>query len=179
MIYCFLAEGFEEVEALAPVDILRRAELEVVIVGVGSKTVTSSHGINVVADIEEKDVTTDNMDAIILPGGMPGTLNLEKSPIVKASVQYCFDNKKLIGAICAAPSILGHMGLLDGKKATCYPGFDTQLNCKEYTALPVTVDGDIITGKGMGAAVEFGLALLSYIKGEPRAAKLKASLQCP
>ena len=110
MIYVFLANGFEEIEALATVDILRRAELDVKTVGVGGKTVTGSHGIPVTADIEEKDVTTDDMELVVLPGGMPGTLNLEKSPIVMASVRYCLDNSIYVAAICAAPSILGHIG---------------------------------------------------------------------
>lgn len=101
MIYVFLANGFEEIEALATVDILRRAELDVKTVGVGGKTVTGSHGIPVTADIEEKDVTTDDMELVVLPGGMPGTLNLEKSPIVMASVRYCLDNSIYVAAICA------------------------------------------------------------------------------
>ncbi len=179
MIYCFLAPGFEEIEALAPVDILRRAGLDVKLVGVGGAEITGSHGIAVKTDIEEKDVSTDDMDAVILPGGMPGTLNLEKSPIVKASVSYCADNGLIIGAICAAPSILGHMGLLKQKHATCFPGFETQLNCAKYTAEPVTVDGSIVTSKGMGAGIEFGLALLTKFKGEERAKLMRASIQCP
>ena len=104
MIYVFLSYGFEEVEALAPVDILRRAELEVKTVGVGGKTVTGSHGITVTADIEEKDVTTDDMEMMILPGGMPGTLNLERSPIVTVCAEYCVRNDVYLAAICAAPS---------------------------------------------------------------------------
>ena len=115
MIYVFLANGFEEIEALAPVDILRRAELEVKTVGVGGKTITGSHGITVTADIEEKDVTTDDMELMILPGGMPGTLNLEKSPIVTTCAEYCAKNDIYLAAICAAPSVLGHLGLLNGK----------------------------------------------------------------
>lgn len=179
MIYCFLANGFEEIEALAAVDILRRAELPVKLVGVGGSEITGSHGITVKTDIEEKDVTTDDMELVILPGGMPGTLNLEKSPIVKASVAYCADNGIKIGAICAAPSILGHMGILKGRRATCFPGFETQLDCAKYTGAPVTVDGNIITAKGMGCAVEFGLALLSEIMGDERSALMRASIQCP
>lgn len=178
MIYCFIANGFEEIEALAGVDILRRAELDVKIVGVGSKMVTGSHGITVVADIEESQVTTDDMEGIILPGGMPGTLNLEKSPIVSASIAYCMSNNLLIGAICAAPSILGHKGLLKNRQATCFPGFETQLDCQKYTNESVTVDGNIITSKGMGVSIEFGLALLEYIMGKDRSNIMKDGLQC-
>lgn len=179
MIYCFLANGFEEIEALAPVDILRRAELEVVTVGVGSKEIRGSHGIKVIADIEENDVITDNMDMVILPGGMPGTLNLDHSPIVAACVDYCFKNDLPIAAICAAPSVLGHLGVLKGKRATCFPGFENELDCLEYTGDCVTKDGKIITAKGAGCAVEFGLEIVSLLLGEERAGKLKGAMQCP
>ena len=120
MIYVFLANGFEEVEALAPVDMLRRAKLDVTTVGVTGKTVTGSHGIPLTADItaEELNIGAD-MEMIVLPGGMPGTLNEEASPAVQAAINYCTANDRWIGAICAAPSILGHKGLLKGKTAVC------------------------------------------------------------
>ena len=153
MIYVFLANGFEEIEALAPVDILRRAELEVKTVGVGGKTITGSHGITVTADIEEKDVTTDDMELMILPGGMPGTLNLEKSPIVTTCAEYCAKNDIYLAAICAAPSVLGHLGLLNGKEAICFPGFEGELKGATISEKPVCVDGKIVTAKGMGVAV--------------------------
>ena len=140
MIYVFLANGFEEIEALAPVDILRRAELEVKTVGVGGKTITGSHGITVTADIEEKDVTTDDMELMILPGGMPGTLNLEKSPIVTTCAEYCAKNDIYLAAICAAPSVLGHLGLLNGKEAICFPGFEGELKGATISEKPVCVD---------------------------------------
>lgn len=149
MIYVFLANGFEEIEALAPVDILRRAELEVKTVGVGGKTITGSHGITVTADIEEKDVTTDDMELMILPGGMPGTLNLEKSPIVTTCAEYCAKNDIYLAAICAAPSVLGHLGLLNGKEAICFPGFEGELKGATISENPVCVDGKIVTAKGM------------------------------
>ena len=179
MIYCFLANGFEEVEALAPVDILRRAELDVVTVGVGGKEIKGSHGIRIIADIEESEVITDNMEMVILPGGMPGTLNLDNSPIVAASVEYCVKNNLPVAAICAAPSVLGHLGVFKNKKATCFPGFEGELNCSEYTGEPVTRDGNIITSKGAGCAVEFGLEIVSLLLGEERAEKLKGAMQCP
>ena len=112
MIAVFLAQGFEEIEALAVVDVLRRAELPVKTVGVGGREITGAHGICVKADMEEKEVSTDELEAVVLPGGMPGTLNLEKSPIVRTCIRYCCENDLYICAICAAPSILGHMGLV-------------------------------------------------------------------
>ena len=176
MIYVFLANGFEEIEALAPVDILRRAELEVKIVGVGGKTITGSHGITVTADIEEKDVTTDDMELMILPGGMPGTLNLEKSPIVTTCAEYCAKNDIYLAAICAAPSVLGQAGILNGKKAACHPGFEEKLTGAEVFFSPVVCDGNVITSRGMGTAVPFGLAVARYFTDDATIEHVKAGL---
>ena len=178
MIYVFLAEGFEEMEALAPVDILRRAGLEVTTVGVTGKVVSGSHKIPVTSDITAEDVDFSNMDAMVLPGGLPGTNNLEACDIVKKSVEYCVANDKYVAAICAAPSILGHMGILKGKKATCFPGFDKELLGAEYTAESVTVDGKIVTGKGAGVSIDFALKLTEILKDRETADKLFASMQC-
>lgn len=179
MIYVFLANGFEETEAIAPIDILRRAELEVITVGIGEEIITGSHGISVIPDITEVDfVPNENLDMIVLPGGMPGTLGLEKSRTVQDAIDYCIKNDKYIGAICAAPSILGRKGLLEGKKATCFPGFEDFLLGAEYTGESVVQDGKIITAKGAGVAVEFGLKLAEVAKSTASAAKIKAALQC-
>lgn len=179
MIYVFLANGFEETEAIAPVDILRRSELDVKTVGIGEEVVVSSHGIAVIPDITEVDfVPSDDIDMIVLPGGMPGTLNLEKSRTVQDAIDFCAMNGKYIAAICAAPSIIGKKGLLKGKKATCFPGFEQFLAGAEYTGEGVVHDGKIITGKGPGAAVDFGLKLSEILTGEANAKKIKASLQC-
>ena len=178
MIYVFLAEGFEEMEAIAPIDILRRAELQVQTVGVTGKTVTGSHGITVEADLGIDQVTTDGLEAVILPGGMPGTLNLEKNPVVKACVEYAARNDIYLGAICAAPSILGHMGLLENRRAVCFPGFEGELKGAFLSGDSVCVDGKIVTGKGAGVAVDFGLKLAELIAGSERAEKLFASMQC-
>ena len=179
MVYVFLADGFEETEALAPVDILRRCGVEVKTVGVGGDKITGSHQITVVADMIDTQVTTDGLDGIILPGGMPGTLNLEKSPIVNACVEYCRCNNLPICAICAAPSILGHMGILQGKRATCFPGFEQELIgavlCQNELAV---TDGKIVTGKGAGVAIEFGLAAAALFVGEEKSRKVRDALQC-
>ncbi len=179
MIYVFLANGFEETEAIAPIDILRRSELDVKTVGIGEEVVVSSHGIAVIPDITEVDfVPSDDIDMIVLPGGMPGTLNLEKSRTVQDAIDFCVANDKLIGAICAAPSILGRKGLLQGKKAVCFPGFEQFLMGAEIPDESVVRDGNIITAKGAGVAVEFGLALSEALTSEANARKIKASLQC-
>ena len=179
MLYVFLADGFEETEALATVDVLRRAELDTATVGVGAKQVTGSHGITVLADLEEKDVHTDNMHAVVLPGGMPGTVNLENSSVVKESVTYCIQNGLHVCAICAAPSILGHMGFLQGKRATCFPGFEKELTGAQLSREPAVCDGKIITGKGAGAAIEFALLIVEKIAGRQKALEIRAALQCP
>lgn len=179
MIYAFLADGFEETEAIAPIDILKRFGKEVVTVGVGGGKVKGAHGITVTADITDNDVImTDKVEMIVLPGGMPGTLNLEKSPVVQAAIKFCADNKKAIGTICAAPSIIGKLGLLKGKKATCFPGFEQFLEGAMFTGDLVNIDDNIVTAKGAGAAIDFGLALGALLCGEEKAEKIAKALQC-
>ncbi len=177
MVYVFLAEGFETIEALTPVDILRRGGVEVQTVGVGDKTITSSHGIPVTADLTIDEVKTDNIEAVVLPGGMPGTLNLEKNETVISTVKYCAENDRLIGAICAAPSILGHLGLLKGKKATAFPGFEKELDGAVYDNSFVEHDGLIVTARGMGVSAEFALKLLEVLKGKETAEKVHSAIQ--
>lgn len=178
MVYVFLANGFEEIEALTPVDCIRRCELEVKTVGVGGRVVTGSHGIKIVADIDDFEIKLDErLDMIILPGGMPGTLNLEKSEIVQDAVDYCAENAIPIAAICAAPSILGHKGLLQGKKATCYTGFEDQLyGADVVTDAPCVRDGNFITACGMGAAIEFSCEIISALLSPARAEVLLRAL---
>ena len=178
MVYCFLAPGFEEIEALATVDILRRANIEVLTVGVGEDVIIGSHQIPVLADIREGDVKLDSsLEAVILPGGMPGTLNLEKSTAVQKAINWALENDKLICAICAAPSILGHKGLLEGKKATCFPGFEEELFGAEVSKDFVVKDGNFITAKGMGSAIEFGLQIAEVLTNPLEVKKIRASLQ--
>lgn len=178
MIYVFLANGFEELEALAPVDILRRGGCEVKTVGVGGKTVCGAHKIPVVCDITEEEAATDGLEGIILPGGMPGALNLEKSECVCRFIDFAAENGLYIGAICAAPSILGHKGLLKGKKATCFPGFEKELDGAELSDAPVVTDGEITTACGAGAAFDFGFRLLSELTGDKEGADaLKKSMK--
>lgn len=165
MIYLFIANGSEECEALAPLDILRRANVNIMTVGVGGKTVIGSHNVPIVCDIEESEIDFSCLEGIILPGGMPGTLNLEKSAVVQKAIDTSFSKNALICAICAAPSILGHKGILNGKKATCYPGFEKDLSGANPLEIPVVSDGNIITANGPGSAFAFGLKILEYLKG--------------
>ena len=168
MIYVFLAEGFEEIEALAAVDVLRRARLEVQTVGVGGRKITGSHGITVVCDLVDD----------VLPGGVPGTPNLEASPVVQRFVDYAAQNGLWLAAICAAPSILGHKGLLDGLEATANPGFQDQLGAARLSGDYVCVDGRFVTARGMGVAVDFGLKLVEVLTDAARAGEIRAALQC-
>ncbi len=163
MVYVFLAKGFEELEALAPVDVLRRAGIEVKTVGVTGKTVSGSHGIAVKSDIYVDEAVFDELEGIILPGGMPGTVNLEENETVQKFIDYAVNNNKLIGAICAAPSILGHKGLLHGKNVTCYIGYEKDLAGAHIIDCPAVRDGNIITGWGAGGAVDFALLYLEAL----------------
>ncbi len=177
MIYVFLADGFEECEAIAPIDILRRAEIEVLTVGIDSKSVTGSHGITVQCDISEDEAVFNDLEGIILPGGMPGTLNLENNGTVQKFIDFAVSNNLLIAAICAAPSILGHKNLLNGKKATCFTGFEKELLGALVSDEPVICDQNIITAYGAGAAFDFGFKILSAVKGTATAKNLRKQMR--
>lgn len=178
MVYLFLADGFEIIEAMAPVDMLRRAGIDVTTVGVTGKTVRSSCSVEVTADIEINDFEYKDAQAVILPGGMPGTLNLENSAAVQSAIDKAVNDKILVCAICAAPSILGHKGLLKGKKAIAFPGFETALEGAEISSDYVVRDGNFITAKGAGVATEFGLAIVGAISGDDVAADVRKTIQC-
>lgn len=180
MIYVFLANGFEEVEAFAPVDVLRRAGKQVATVGVGGKEITGSHGIRVTADLadSELDLQAQPPELVILPGGMPGTTNLEASPVVRKTVDICTQTDVYVAAICAAPSVLGHWGILKGHTAVCYPGFEPELGCA-LGSESVVQSGKIITAKGAGVAVDFGLQLVCALCGAEKSEEIRKSIQCP
>lgn len=175
MIYMFLAQGFEEVEALMPLDLMRRAGLDVKTVGVGGLDITGSHGITVKADIADSELSDNAPDCIILPGGMPGTKNLDASPVVHKALDNALENNALICAICAAPMILGKRGILRGKKATCFPGFEEYLEGAVVGGRAVR-DGQVITGIGMGAALEFGIEIVAALRGREAAERLFAAV---
>ncbi len=177
MVYMFLADGFEETEALAPLDILRRGGVEVQTIGVTGGYVTGAHGITVKADILPPIALKDSTEAVILPGGGVGTQNLDASVLVKEAVQSAYSSGKLICAICAAPSVLGKMGLLRGKKATCYPGFEKYLDGAELSEANVAESGNVITANGMGAALDFGFAVLARLRGADKAEEVKRQIQ--
>lgn len=178
MVYLFLADGFEECEALIPLDILKRADVEIKTVGVTGKYVEGAHGITVKSDISPKEISFDEkLEGIILPGGMPGTLNLEKSVVVQNAIDFVSQRKLLLCAICAAPSILGHKGLLKNKKATCFPGFENDMPEADIIDSSVVTDDNIITAKGVGVAFDFGFEILTHIKDRTTAQNLKKQMQ--
>lgn len=181
MIAVFLANGFEEIEALAVVDILRRADLNVAMIGVGGAVPSNpvgAHQIQVMFDLHEEELGITELDAVILPGGMPGTLNLENSNVVQEALRHAMEHNLPVGAICAAPSILGHAGYLQGKKATCYPGFESELTGAIVTDDAVVTDGNITTACGPGVAVEFALELVRVLVSAEKADDIRRGMQC-
>lgn len=178
MIYIFLANGFEDIEALAPLDILRRAGLRVELVSIHHENIVeSAHGVKVICDINLRAVDWAQAELLVLPGGLPGSTNLDACEPLRAGILKHAQGGKALAAICAAPQVLGHLGLLDGKRATCYPGVEGELGEAQYTAALVERDGNIVTGKGPGAAMAFGYALLELMGKEAEAEALKEGMQ--
>lgn len=178
-VYAFLADGFEIVECMAVVDVLRRGGLDVVTVSITDDVkVTSSHKVIVLADTVLKDIDASDADCLFLPGGMPGTTNLMACKAL-AEILKKASEETVISAICAAPSVLGQLGLLVGKTCTSFPGFEDKLIEADYRVCGVVKDGNVVTGRGMGVAVDMGLALLEVLADEETAAKIKAAIQHP
>lgn len=168
MLYLLLADGFEEIEAIATLDVIRRAELKILTVGVGKTEITGAHSVKVTADTELGDIDREIADGVILPGGMPGTLNLKNNPDVIEFIKYCRKNGLLLSAICAAPMIFGELGMLQGKKAVCFPGFEDKLKGADVQDSGVVCDGNIITSRGAGTALEFGAAIVDYFRDKAK-----------
>ena len=176
-IFVFLAEGFEEIEALTPVDVLRRAGLSVQTVSImDEQAVAGAHGVPVLADKMFAEINPEDAEMILLPGGLPGATNLDAHEGLSRMILEFADAEKPLAAICAAPLVLGNRGLLQGKKATCYPGFETYLQGAEYTAALVEQDGNVITGKGPGAAMEFAFAIVEKYCGIDKVNELKQGM---
>ncbi len=173
MVYIFFADGFEEIEGVASFDILKRGGIDVKTVGIGSNLITSASGLTVKTDITDKEMTFEGLKGIVLPGGMPGTTNLENNENVIKCIDFCKENHLMIGAICAAPSILGKNGLLSGKEACCYPGFERYLKGAKISSGAVTVCDNIITSNGPGSAMKFGFALVEYFRSKKSVEILK------
>lgn len=173
----FMADGCEEIEGLTVVDLVRRAKMEIIMISITErKEVTSSHNVTFLADALAKDVDFDALDGIVLPGGMPGTLNLGADETVGKVIRKFAEEGKLVAAICAAPSVLGAAGLLEGKHASCHPGFEEKLTGAFLSEDTVVVDGNIITSRGMGTAVHFGLAIIRYFMDDETLDQVKKGI---
>lgn len=173
----FMADGCEEIEGLTVVDVVRRAKMEIVMISItGKREVTSSHGVTFLADALAPEVDYDGLDGIVLPGGMPGTLNLGADATVNEVIKKFAAAGKLVAAICAAPSVLGAAGILAGKRATCHPGFEEKLTGAQTSEDAVVVDGNIITSRGMGTAIPFALEIVRYFADDASVEQIKTGL---
>jgi 4-methyl-5(b-hydroxyethyl)-thiazole monophosphate biosynthesis len=173
----FMADGCEEVEGLTVVDIARRAGIEIEMISItGAKQVTSSHKVTFQTDTTKAEADFASYDGIVLPGGMPGTIHLGEDETVDRVIREFASAGKLVAAICAAPSVLGQAGLLDGKKATCHPGFEEKLTGADCATDQVVRDGNIITSRGMGTAIPFALEIVRYFQDDAAVDKIKTGL---
>lgn len=176
MVYLFLDNGFEEIEAITVIDILRRAKIDIEIIALKQKDNIGAHGIKIIADHLIDDIKFEKIDMVILPGGMPGTLNLAKSEKLKNCLNYCNKNNIKMAAICAAPSIFGLNGYLKNKTATCYPGFEDKLIGTKISTKSCVTDGNITTANGPGNATEFALELVKILKNKTAKANIKTEM---
>ena len=170
MVYMLLGTGFEETEAIAPLDLLRRAGIDVLSVGINGKTVYGSHKIGIEADITIEEMDLTDLDMIVLPGGLGGVASARASKAAMDALAFAWENGKYVAAICAGPTVLADLGITDGHKATCYPGFEGGMGSAELISGAACVrDGKLITGTSAGCAIPFGLALIAALKGEEAA----------
>ena len=177
-VFVFLADGFEEIEAIVPIDIFRRAEIETITVSISEhKMVRGAHDISVLADSLFSDTDFSDTDLLYLPGGMPGTKNLEAHEGLKKLIKLQADQHKNIAAICAAPSVLGKMNLLNGKEVICYPGYEDKLLGAILSADKVVISGNISTAKGAGVSLQFALKLVETLKGKEISDKIAGAIQ--
>lgn len=177
MVYMLLGTGFEETEAIAPLDLLRRAGVSVLTVGVNGKTVYGGHNIGIEADITLSEMDLTNLDMIILPGGLGGVASVRASKEAMEALRFAWNNGKFVAAICAGPTVLADLGITDGRNATCYPGCESGMGSANVVAdVPCVRDGKLITGTSAGCAIPFGLALIAALKGDEAAQAVKEQI---
>ncbi|MBR4972274.1 MAG: DJ-1/PfpI family protein [Oscillospiraceae bacterium] len=172
MVYVLLGTGFEETEAIAPIDLLRRANVDVLTVGIGGKLVYGSHRIGIEADITLEQMDLTNLDMIVLPGGLGGVQTIGQTPAALDAVRFAWENGKFVAAICAGPTILAQLGITDGLDAVCYPGCEENMGSANTITAPCVRSGNVITGTSAGCAVPFGLALVEALKGKQEADRI-------
>ena len=174
MVYMLLGTGFEETEAIAPLDLLRRAGVEIQTVGLNGKTVYGGHGIGIETDIEIGQMDLTDVDMVIIPGGLGGVASIRACAAAMEALKFAWENGKFVAAICAGPTVLADLGITDGKNATCYPGCETGMGAAKVNAsAPCVRDGRLITGASAGCAVSFGLMLVEAMKGTEMAEKIR------
>ena len=176
MVYMLLGTGFEETEAIAPLDLLRRAGVDVMTVGVSGKTVYGSHNIGIEADILPDQMDLSKMEMIVLPGGLGGVASVRASRQAMDALRYGWDNGKFVAAICAGPTVLADLGITDGKNATCYPGCESGMGSANMVACAAIRDGRLITGASAGCAIPFGLKLVETLKGKDEADRIATQI---
>jgi len=177
MVYMLLGTGFEETEAIAPLDLLRRAGVEIQTVGLNGKTIYGGHGIGVAADIEIDQLDLTDAEMIIIPGGLGGVASIRACEKAMNSLKFCWDNGKFVAAICAGPTVLADLGITEGRNATCYPGCEEGMGSAHVDASAACVrDGKLITGASAGCAVSFGLMLVDALKGSETAEKIRKQI---
>ena len=177
MVYMLLGTGFEETEAIAPLDLMRRAQIDVLTVGIGNKVIEGGHGIRVEADITVGEMDLTEMDMIVLPGGLGGVASVRSCPEALAALKFAWDNQKLVAAICAGPTVLADLGITNEKNATCYPGCETNMGSAVIAAdVPSIRDGNLITGTSGGCAIPFGLLLIEALKGADAAQTVRKQI---
>lgn len=177
MVYVLLGTGFEETEAIAPIDLLRRADIPTMTVGVDGKTVTGSHDIPVVADIEIGQMDLTDLEMIVLPGGLVGVATARKCQAALDALRFAWENDKYVAAICAGPTVLADLGITDGKQSTCYPGCESGMgNAQMIDNVPCIQDGKLITGTSAGCAIPFGLKLVETLKGIETAQRIAGQI---
>ena len=176
MVYMLLGTGFEETEAIAPLDLLRRAGVSIATVGLNGKTIIGSHNIGVTADMEIGEMDLTNLDMIILPGGLGGVASIRACAEAMEAIRFAWENGKFVAAICAGPTVLADLGITDGKNATCYPGCEPQMGDANIVAEAAVRDGKLITGTSAGCAIPFGLALIEALKGQGEADRIASQI---
>lgn len=176
MVYIILGNGFEEIEAISPCDILRRGGVEVQFAGIGGRLITGGNGITVQADCTVEEMNLDAMELIMLPGGLGGVRSVQGCETALNAVRYAYENGKYVTAICAAPTVLAQLGITDGKRAVCYPGMEDQMGTAVMQEANAVRDGNVLTGRAPGAAMDFGYLLLETLKGKEVAEKVRSGM---
>ena len=176
MVYVLLGTGFEETEAIAPIDLMRRAGISVLTVGLNDKVICGGHGIGVEADITAEEMDLTDLEMIVLPGGLGGVKSIRESEKAMDAIRFAHENDKFVAAICAGPTILAQLGITDGKDAVCYPGCEEEMGSANMITAPCVRSGKVITGTSAGCAVPFGLKLVEALKGAEEADRIKKQI---